>query len=289
MTLVENMSKKVILVVLDGLAYETAEQCMGFLQGLNVQGATTLYKIQCELPSKSRPLYETILTGVPPVMSGIVHNEVIRNSNQESIFSLARDAGLTRAAAAFHWFSELYNQSPYDPVRDRHTDAPEQLIQYGCFYHGDHYPDNYLYLDAETLRRRHNPDFLLIHPMNIDNAGHHAGVDSAHYRNTVRTSDGELSKYLPTWIEEGYQVLITADHGMNADKSHGGTLSSERDIPLFVIGDHFSHQADCRPMQTEICGSICELLGIQDHNKPVATNLLLQSRAIETRHMEAVG
>ena len=289
MTLVENMSKKVILVVLDGLAYETAEQCMGFLQGLNVQGATTLYKIQCELPSKSRPLYETILTGVPPVMSGIVHNEVIRNSNQESIFSLARDAGLTRAAAAFHWFSELYNQSPYDPVRDRHTDAPEQLIQYGCFYHGDHYPDNYLYLDAETLRRRHNPDFLLIHPMNIDNAGHHAGVDSAHYRNTVRTSDGELSKYLPTWIEEGYQVLITADHGMNADKSHGGTLSSERDIPLFVIGDHFSHQADCSPMQTEICGSICELLGIQDHNKPVATNLLLQSRAIETRHMEAVG
>ena len=191
------MSKKVILIVLDDLAYKTAEQCMGFLQGLKAQGTTTLYKMQCELPSKYRPLYETILTGVSPVLSGIVHNEVTRNSNQQSIFSLARQAELITAAAAFHWFSELYNRSPYDAVRDHHTEYTEQLIQYGCFYHEDHYPDSYLYLDAESLRRRYNPDFLLIHPMNIDNAGHQSGVDSAHYRNSVRNSDGELSKYLP--------------------------------------------------------------------------------------------
>ena len=281
------MTNKVILIVLDGLAYETAEQCMGFLQGLKERGTTTLYKLECELPSKSRPLYETILTGVPPVVSGIVHNEVVRNSNQQSVFSLSRQAGLTTAAAAFHWFSELYNRSPYDAVRDRHTEDPEQLIQYGRFYHGEHYPDNYLYLDAESLRRRHNPDFLLIHPMNIDNAGHHAGVDSAHYRNTVRNSDGELSKYLPTWIDEGYQVLITSDHGMNADKSHGGTLPEERDVPLFVIGEHFSHQPDCVPMQTEICGSICELLGVRGHDKPVTNKLLREKplmREVRSEH-----
>ena len=282
------MTNKVILVVLDGLAYETAEQCMGFLQGLKEQEVTTLYKMQCELPSKSRPLYETILTGVPPVLSGVVHNEVIRNSNQQSVFSLARQAELTTSAAAFHWFSELYNHSPYDAVRDRHTVDPEQLIQYGCFYHGEHYPDSYLYLDAETLRRRYNPDFLLVHPMNIDNAGHHEGADSAHYRNTVRNSDSELSKYVPTWINEGYQVLVTSDHGMNSDKSHGGTLPEERDIPLFVIGESFSHQQNCAPKQTEICGSICELLGIRDHGKPVASDLLSEKVMTERPFMESI-
>jgi predicted AlkP superfamily pyrophosphatase or phosphodiesterase len=112
--------------------------------------------------------------------------------------------------------------------------------------------------------------------MNIDNAGHKAGVDSAHYRNTVRHSDSELSKYLPRWIDEGYQVVITADHGMNDDKSHGGTLAKERDIPFFVIGERFSHQSSCAPKQTEICGVICELLGVQNHNKPVTDNLLLK-------------
>ncbi|WP_414728316.1 alkaline phosphatase family protein [Zhongshania aliphaticivorans] len=281
------MTKKVILIVLDGLAYNTAEQCMGYLQGLKAQGATTLYKLQCELPSKSRPLYETILTGVPPVLSGIVHNDVTRNSNQESVFSLARESGLSTAAAAFHWFSELYNHSPYDPIRDRHTDDLALLIQHGCFYHGDHYPDNYVYLDAESMRIRHDPDFLLIHPMNIDNAGHSAGADSAHYRNTVRISDGEISKYLPTWIAEGYQVLITSDHGMNGDKSHGGILPEERDIPLFVIGDGFSHQPDAAPKQTELCGSICELLGIVNHNKPVASNTLRNARGIEKPYIAA--
>ncbi len=270
------MVNKTILVVLDGLAYDVAQQCMGFLHALKEQQIASIYKMQCELPSMSRPLYETILTGVTPALSGIVNNQVARNSNQKSVFSLARGEGLTTAAAAFHWYSELYNQSPYNAVRDRHTDDPDKLIQYGCFYHGEHYADSYLYLDAESLRQRYDPDFLLIHPMNIDNAGHKEGVDSAHYRNTVRNSDCELSKYLPTWIEQGYQVIITADHGMNDDKSHGGSLSKERDIPFFVIGNRFSHQPSCAPKQTEICGVICELLGIENHNKAITDNLLLE-------------
>jgi len=147
--LVKAMSKKVILVVLDGLAYETAQQCMGFLQGLTEQGKATLYKMQCELPSMSRPLYEAILTGAAPADSGIIHNHIIRNSDQQGVVSFARKAGLTMAAAAYHWFSELYNRSPYDAVRDRFTHDPEQLIQHGIFYHQDSYPDSHLYLDAE--------------------------------------------------------------------------------------------------------------------------------------------
>lgn len=283
------MTDKVILIVLDGLAYKTAEQCMGFVQALSEQGLATLYKVQCELPSMSRPLYETILTGVTPAVSGIVHNQVVRNSNQKSVFSLARDAGLSTAAAAFHWFSELYNQSPYSPVRDRHTVDAEQLIQYGSFYHDGQYPDGHLYLDAELLRRRYDPDFLLIHPMNIDEAGHRSGLDSSHYRNTARRSDKELSEYLPVWIESGYQIIITADHGMNTDKSHGGSLAEERDIPLYVIGDRFSHQTACAPKQTEICGIICELLGLRGHSKSVTESLLQHEERARSEHKLLAG
>ncbi|MFT5720104.1 MAG: putative AlkP superfamily pyrophosphatase or phosphodiesterase [Motiliproteus sp.] len=275
------MANKVILVILDGLEYSTAEQCMGFLHALKEQGKATLYKLRCELPSMSRPLYETILTGTRPAASGIVHNQVVRNSTQASVFSLARKRNLTTAAAAYHWFSELYNSAPYNAVRDRFTEAPEQLIQYGCFYHQDHYPDSHLYLDAEWLRRKYDPDFLLVHPMNIDDAGHRSGFDSAHYRNTARHSDMSLSDHLPGWMAAGYQILITADHGMNRDKSHGGTLSEERDIPLFVIGDSFSHADECSPQQTDICGLVCELLGIQDHAKPVANGLLYEESCAE--------
>ena len=53
-------------------------------------GNATLYSLSCELPSLSRPLYECILTGVRPVDSGVVHNQVVRLSHNDSIFSLAQ-------------------------------------------------------------------------------------------------------------------------------------------------------------------------------------------------------
>ncbi len=67
---------------------------------------------------------------------------------------------------------------------------------------------------------------------------------------------------------------MTADHGMNPDKNHGGNLPEEREIPLFVIGDGFSHRPDCEPKQTEICGNVCHLLNVQNHHKPVTPGFL---------------
>lgn len=36
---------------------------------------------------------------------------------------------------------------------------------------------------------------------------------------------------------EGYQVVITADHGMNTLGIHGGTDSEQRDTPLYIFSD----------------------------------------------------
>jgi len=260
------MNNKVILVVLDGLNLKVAQDCMGYLNGLIEHKMASQYSLYSELPSLSRPLYECILTGTVPVESGIVHNHVTRNSHLQSIFSLAKAQGKKTAAAAYHWVSELYNTSPYNAQRDRHTSNTDLNIQHGVFYHWDHYPDEALFLDGEYLREKHNPDFLLIHPMNVDDAGHKYGLDSAEYRNAARHVDIILSEFLPAWINQGYQILITSDHGMNNDKSHGGTLKEEREVPLYLIGERFSHQANAIK-QIELCGMVCELLGLA-HSKP---------------------
>lgn len=265
---------KSILVVLDGLNYQVAHDAMGYLQAQCVAGRGRLYQLECELPSLSRPLYECILTGVTPVESGIVNNQVARLSTQRSIFHYARDAGLTTAAAAYHWVSELYNRTPFDPARDRHTSDEKLAIQHGHFYYDDTYPDSHLFDDAESLRRRFSPDFLLIHPMNIDDAGHQFGLSTPQYRNKARKADGLLSQYLDGWLTEGYQVIVTADHGMNDDRSHGGVLPQERQVPLFVFGSAFSLN-DAIPRQTELCGTVCQLLNVV-HDKPYSADLLAQ-------------
>jgi len=272
------MSNKVIFIVLDGLNNRVAQQCMGYLNALVESKTASYYTITSELPSLSRPLYECLLTGVRPVDSGIVSNHISRLSKEQSIFTLATDAGLTTAAAAYHWVSELYNRSPYKAVRDRITHDGSLPIQHGMFYHADHYPDEHLFLDAESLRYQHDPDFLLIHPMNIDDAGHKFGLDSAEYRNTARSADIILSHFLPAWIEAGYQLIITSDHGMNNDRTHGGTLPEERQVPLYLVGSEFSHALEqdiTSPVaQTQLCGLICELLGVTDHAKPYHQALL---------------
>jgi predicted AlkP superfamily pyrophosphatase or phosphodiesterase len=109
--------------------------------------------------------------------------------------------------------------------------------------------------------------------MNIDDAGHKHGLDSAQYRNSARVADILLADYLQGWLDAGYQLLVTADHGMNNDRSHNGLLVEEREVPLFVLGPAFSLSGDARPKQTELCGTICELLGVT-HDKPVCRELL---------------
>lgn len=268
------VSRRLILVLVDGLAWPVAQSMMGYLQACREAGQATLYKLSCELPSLSRPLYECVLTGVPPVHSGIVNNGIQRLSNQQSIFHLARAAERTTAAAAYHWVSELYNRSPYLPVRDRFTADSTLPIQHGVFYHQDDYPDEHLFLDAEVLRQRHSPDFLLIHPMGVDDAGHREGLDGVAYRNAARVVDRLLADHVPAWLADGYQVIVTSDHGMNRDGKHGGLDPEEREVPLFVLGDAFSHEPSLSVRQTDLCGACADLLGIPAEGKPRCAGLL---------------
>lgn len=260
---------RVILLLADGLRFAAAAECMGFMAALIEDGQGCLYKVTSALPSLSRPLYECLLTGRTPLESGIYHNGVCRLSQGESIFSAARAAGLTTAAAAYSWVSELYNRAPFDGCRDRMVHDPELNIQHGIFYPWDHYPDEAVLLDAEYLRQSCSPDFLFIHTMNIDDTGHHFGGSSPEYRNQVRRLDQYLSGLLPQWLADGWQVLITADHGMNDDCSHGGSLRCEREVPLFVLGDRFAKNQCASVRQTQICGLCADLLGLAHHFKTV--------------------
>lgn len=270
------MGSKVILVIVDGLAWEVARTGMGYLLALCEAGSASLRRMECELPSLSRPLYECILTGVSPVESGIVHNDVRRLTNQMSIFHLAAAAGLVTAAAAYHWVSELYNRTPFEVGRDRFTSDAALPIQHGIFYHTDDYPDTYSLLDGEHLRRKHAPDFLLIHPMGVDDAGHRHGLDSMEYRNAVRHVDALLSSLMPAWLAEGHQVMVTGDHGMSNDFRHGGALPEERQVPLFLAGDRFRDGTGIVPRQTDLCGLMADLLALP-HDKPSCPGVLVGS------------
>ncbi|MBD5647841.1 MAG: alkaline phosphatase family protein [Desulfovibrio sp.] len=252
---------RLIFVLLDGLAAAAAATHMSFLAALTQAGKARHAELTAELPPLSRPIYATLLTGKTPMETGIVRNEDARLAPELTLFGRARGAGLGTAAAAYHWMSELINAAPFAPGRDRLCDDAALPIQHGLFYSEDAYPDAELFRDAEALRQRFTPDLLLVHSMGIDFAGHAHGADSRAYREAVRGADALLALHVPAWLAWGARVLITSDHGMDADASHSDATDAARRVPFWLVGA--PEDAPLPARQTDITPLAARLLGIR--------------------------
>lgn len=255
---------KTILVLLDACRFDAATEVAGYLEHLIEAGAGAKYKVRGELPSMSRPMYETSLTGLPAAVHGITDNRTVRLSRCENVFSLCCKQGLTTAAAAYFWMAELYNKAPFDQLTDRYQLDGKGSIHHGIFYFEDTYPDSHLYLDGEFLRRTYAPDFLLLHSMNVDLQGHLHGGGTKEYLAAAQAAAEYLARLLPGWLDEGYRVAVTADHGMSPMGYHGGPSQEQRIIPLYLFapgvvpGNYTDHPIS----QLNLAPLLCRLLEI---------------------------
>ena len=253
---------KLIFVLLDGLNYKNIEY-MGYMVALERSGNAKFAKVLSEMPSLSKPIYETLLTGKKPIEHGILTNDIPVMSKEKNIFSLCREAGLKTGASGYYWLSELYNHAPFNKLQDTNTHDESKTIQHGRFYTLDYYPDESVFLDGEHIREKYDPDFLMIHSMNIDDAGHRFGSESREYREKVRTVDNILSIFIPRWVEEGYTVVVASGHGMSADGMHGGKSEAESEVPLWIINDREEMKLNHRIEQIYVASILGKILGFE--------------------------
>ncbi len=223
---------KLVLLLVDGLRADTARDYMGYVQALNEAGGAHWSTLRCELPSLSRPLYATVINGRTPLQHGILGNGQAGQRCGDTLFDELAAAGRRSAVVAYHWFYELLAGTVFDPLAHREAPLPALNIDAARWYWEDDYPDSHLLADAEALRQAHAPDFLLVHPMGLDLAGHRHGGESTGYSMAARKLDMMLAQTLPRWHAAGYDLLLTSDHGMHADHWHGGPLAVEREVPL---------------------------------------------------------
>jgi len=248
-------SRRLVLVLVDGLRDDTARRCMGFLLALEEAGRARWDTLRCELPSLSRPLYATLLSGQRPVEHGVVSNAQPGVRCAQTFFDTLHARGKRSAVAAYDWFYELLAGERFEPTLHRTAPCAARGVHAGSWYFEDDYPDAHLLVDAEDLRRRHEPDLLFVHPMGLDNAGHLFGGESTEYEHAARKLDMGLALRLPSWLAQGYDVIVTSDHGMSADRVHGGDSRQEREIPFIWIpqsGDAQQRPAHWPASQLEV-------------------------------------
>ncbi len=265
------MNRKTILVLLDACRFDSMTENAGFLEHMIEYNKGAKYRVKGEIPSLSRPIYETIFTGLPVSEHGVTSNFHSRMSCCENVFSLCIKNEMTTAAAAHFWLSELYNCYPYHPFHDRFYWRGDGAIDHGIFYSDDHYPDNYLYGDGEFLRRGYQPDFLVYHSMEIDYYGHKFGAHSKEYESAVSHVTEILAALMPRWLAEDYNVVITSSYGINDYGMHGGDTDEQRIVPLYVFSPKCKSGrfTDESISQLAVAPLLCHLLGIEAGEKMI--------------------
>ncbi len=257
--------RRLAVILVDGLRADTARRCMGYLLALEEAGRARWDTLSCELPSLSRPLYATVISGRRPVDHGVLSNDNVGVRLDDTLFDDVAVAGGKSVAAAYDWFYELLAGERFAPARHRTAACASRGVVAASWYWEDEYPDSHLLHDAEDLRVRHAPDLLFVHPMGLDNAGHVHGGESSAYDLAARKIDMQFALLLPHWLADGYDVVVTSDHGMSADRMHGGGARAERDVPFVWVpasDDASAAPADWPTSQLEIRRFLAARMGI---------------------------
>ncbi len=264
------MDAKLVLIVIDGLGYETAVAHCGFLESLVQGGKARRWKMRAVLPTLSLPIYETLHSGTDPHEHGITTNDHRRLSTSVHTFGEVRRAGGRTGAVAHMNFSEIYNGGPYDPLRDHEYEDEARDVQYGRFYDPAYYTkfnlgilsDRDLFTKTTLLMRRFQPNYLLVHSLCCDSVGHAYGGTSSQYCDQAGMVDDQIAFFHRHWLEQGYRVMVTADHGMSASGNHGGTTDDVRYVAFYEFGHPDPGEAAEVADQRAVAPTILSRLGL---------------------------
>jgi hypothetical protein len=202
-----------VLVVIDGLR-EDAARTMASARELARRG-------QCRSSDQgdytvSRPNYALLSTGLEVDRNGSRNNENDAPLAAESVWDVARESGLSVALSShLPWFAELFP----------HGFSRQNVLK-------DHRADVF----ATPLT-----DVDVIHPLYVDDAGHHHGAASAEYAAAVARADREITSLLDRIDFERDVVVLTADHGHRAEGGHGGGQAGIRNVLFCAAGVHVRH------------------------------------------------
>jgi hypothetical protein len=205
---------RVIFVVVDGLRADAALR-MHTADWLKSRG--TCRRTDVGTLTRSRSVYALLSSGVEADRSGVRTNDVHTPAPVDSIWQVARSAGLhVSGDSAEPWWQELFPDG-FDEYRVEPS-------------------------ETDLFARQPAPNGLvLIHPGYVDDAGHDFGAASPRYREAVERVDNELGRFLAALDLDRDVVLLTADHGHTKGGGHGGDTPELRRVLTCAAGRGIAH------------------------------------------------
>jgi hypothetical protein len=215
------LSKKVVLVIVDGMRDDVSRSGMPTLETLRTYG--TDVSLVAPQPSLSFPNWTTILTGASQTISGVTTNWYKGRVLAPTIIDVARDAGRRVAVVGPTDFAELYGVSSSPTVSLRPWPK-------------DGYLTGTLVDDALRIAKATDPQLLVLHVPDLDEAGHSFGGSSKRYKDVAAQVDADIARLVGGLQADGTTFVIVADHGHISSGGHGGWEPEVVSVPAVFSG-----------------------------------------------------
>ena len=207
-------------LLVDGLS-ASAEVYLNNITVAIQRGEMRSWNVKASLPTLSYPNYATILSGNEPSSHGLLDNKLRLPIGPGHLFDKLTTSGMVVALVGFYWWRNLLEEGPWY----LRTYCEEDTL------------DSWVYEEAKRVATEINPDFLLVHSLGVDFAGHRWGGDSLEYRTSVKKVDELIIDFAQFWSDSRRgKILVGSDHGMLKDKGHGGDSPQETNVRYYFNG-----------------------------------------------------
>jgi len=249
------LSPRVALVVVDALRADTFfGDAFAEFRAAHPGAASGL--VRTSPVTMSTAGVRSMATGTFPDLFDVLHNWDNVASGLPSVPALARAAGRETVIYGDSIWRELF---PDDFVVAE-TEARIPRIIY--YLRAETYLDDiFVGRLADRLRNHPAPDFLVLHLVGLDHAGHRRGVKSAGYADVAHRIVGHLDEILRL-LPADTTVLLTSDHGATESGGHGGGSEAETTVPLFAFGAGIAGSARVDINQIDLAPTLSCLLGL---------------------------
>jgi len=253
------LADRVLLVTIDGLRLDTSRG-LSFLNQLRARGADGAARVG--LPSLSSPGRAALATGAWAEVHAVTSNFAKRRIEQDSIFSLARGAGL-RPLAAGSWFWQ-HGFAPWLDAFLPSSDEPNKPdpAQVREFQQAECAGVLGFLRDAGVAGPDGRFDLLAIDLVAGDLASHDFGARSPLAQEIYAREDECLSRFVPLAAFGSTVVIVQADHGQVDRGGHGGDEPEVLHVPLVMAGGPVRSGVSLQAEQVDVAPTICVLLGL---------------------------
>lgn len=252
--------KNVYIILVDGLRYDSVLKNMQYVSYLIDSGRACLIKANFTGPSNSRPGYARIFTGSPTNINGIWHNDQESTCQVPSLFEICRKYGISTGASAYFWMGQLFNKRIQ---KDTISVNINDNIQYNYFYSSENEKDTVIFEMGMKIITRYKPCFFVIHPMEVDMAGHRFGALSQKYAQCIKNTDELIEEVMSEFDLKNSFVIILSDHGHRDNGGHGGNSQYEIEVPVIFAGNIVKGGVYNEIISLEDIGpTVCMLLGM---------------------------